>query len=234
MQLNLCQMVRQNTLYSAPARRENKDKLQNREQEGIGKRDGQVWGRKLSCCCSILRDDWLYLDVSPEIWSMPSWAFSPSFSRFPSIPLLMIPIFRHDEEERVLYVSGFQTHMPALPLYSTASFISLSCCSCWPFGVLACETPRPSRGERAYAHLCLSLFLSSWHVCPPPPSSHLRVFLCPFCRCSANIQANLQLLVSGYCWRANGHNQRWRPTAATAKGCPSPGHYILIIRKQLY
>lgn len=93
MQLNLCQIVRQNTLYSAPARRENIDKLQNREEEGIGKRDGQVWGRKLSCCCSILRDVWLYLEVSPEIWSMPSWAFSPSFSHFPSIPWLIIPTF---------------------------------------------------------------------------------------------------------------------------------------------
>ncbi len=87
MQLNLCQVVRQNTLYSAPATRENKDKLQNREQEGIGKRDGQVWGRKLSCCCSILWDVWLYLDVSLESWSMPSCAFPPSFSRFLSIPL---------------------------------------------------------------------------------------------------------------------------------------------------
>ncbi len=224
MQLNLCQMVRQNTLYSAPATRENKDKLQNREQEDIGKRDGQVWGRKLSCCCSILWDVWLYLDVSPESWSMPSCAFSPSFSRFLSIPWLLIPTFIFIS----LRVRISNTRA------SAASFISLSCCSCWSFGILACETPRPSRGERAYAHLCLSLFLSSWHVCPPPPSGHLCVFLCPFCRCSANVQANLQLLASGYCWRANGHNPCWRPTAATAKGCPSPGHYILIKGKQLY
>lgn len=147
---------------------------------------------------------------------------------------LIITTFPHDEEECVLEVSGFRTHVPVLPFYSSTSFISLSCCSCCSYGIV-CETLRPSRGERAYAHLCLSHFLSSWHVCPPPPCRHLWVFLCPFCRCSSNVWANIQLLANGCCWRANGHNQRWRPTAAPAKGLLQAIMFfinIIILRKQ--
>lgn len=145
MQLNICQMVRQNSLYSAPAMTENKDKLQNREQEGTGKRFEDVsWAAVVQ-----------YSETSGYIWTSPLRSGPCQDGPFPP-PFLIF----HQSLTNNTNFSTWWGRMRTLRVRisnaraSAASSVSLSCCSCGP-----CETPRPSRGERAYAHLCLSLSL---------------------------------------------------------------------------
>ncbi len=216
MQLNLCQMVRQNTLYSAPARRENKDKLQNREQEGIGRGTGRF--EDVSWAAVVQ-----YSETTGYIWTSPLRSGPCQFGPFPPpfFPFSFNPLtndtnfstwrgrnafFTCQDFKRTCQRCLF-TRLPLLYL-SPVVPVGRSRSSVW-------NASAKSWRESICPSLPLSLSLILTCV-SSSASSHLRVFLCPFCRCFRNVQANLQLLVSGYCWRANGHNQRWRPTAATA------------------